>query len=211
MARLPQGILGGVLGKVGNVVGSSWKGIPILKSRPLSVANPRTTAQVAQRTKMSNTVAFAQEILSSVIKPLNDRFAQQASGYNDFVRRNIHLFENAEPSPAANLKISVGKMVAVNPTAMIKSSHPDTVLIEHPKTLVDAFASADDLAYAVVQNVATNEIITNAGLTSRSEGEFVAKFSKGLGANDELQTWLAFRRVDGTVVSNTGYLKKKPA
>lgn len=211
MARLPQGILGGVLGKVGNVVGSSWKGIAILKSRPLSVANPRTTAQVAQRTKMSNTVAFAQEILSSVIKPLNDRFAQQASGYNDFVRRNIHLFENAEPSPAANLKISVGKMVAVNPSAMIKSSHPDTVLIEYPKTLVDAFASADDLAYAVVQNVATKEIITYAGLASRSEGEFIVKFSKGLAANDELQTWLAFRRVDGTVVSNTGYLKKKPA
>lgn len=211
MARLPQGILGGVLGKVGNVVGSSWKGIAILKSRPLSVANPRTTAQVAQRTKMSNTVAFAQEILSSIIKPLNDRFAQQASGYNDFVRRNIHLFENSEPSPAVDLKISVGKMVAVNPTEMIKSGHAGMVLVKYPKTLVDAFASADDLVYAVVQNVETKEIVTNVGLIPRSAGEFVVKFSENLGANEEVQVWLAFRRVDGTVVSNTGYLKVKPA
>lgn len=207
MARLPQGILGGVLGKVGNVVGSSWKGIAILKSRPLSVANPRTTAQVAQRTKMSNTVAFAQEILSSVIKPLNDRFAQQASGYNDFVRRNIHLFENPEPSPAADLKISVGKMVAVTPSKIDSVLEGNDITVFFPKTLPDAFASLDDLAYLVAQNLATGEIVTSAGLVARSVGVVKAEFSEALDTGDEVQVWLAFRRVDGTVVSNTGYLK----
>lgn len=209
MARLPQGILGGVLGKVGNVVGSSWKGIAILKSRPLSVANPRTTAQVAQRTKMSNTVAFAQEILSSVIKPLNDRFAQQASGYNDFVRRNIHLFEGPKPSPAADLKISVGKMVAVNPTVINDEGLNNEYLISFPTTLSDSFASADDRAYVVAQNVTNGEIAVSAGEMSRGDGSAVIAFAEALGASAEIQVWLAFRRLDGTVVSNTGYLKAK--
>lgn len=205
MARLPQGILGGVLGKVGNVVGSSWKGIAILKSRPLSVANPRTTAQVAQRTKMSNTVAFAQEILSSVIKPLNDRFAQQASGYNDFVRRNIHLFENASPAPAADLKLSVGKMVAVNPSGFAYGSTDEKIIISFPTALTDAFASADDLVYLVAQDPETGEIVTNAGLVSRSTGSAEVVFSKKIISGFQVAAWLSFRRLDGTVVSNTGY------
>ena len=211
MARLPQGILGGVLGKVGNVVGSSWKGIPILKSRPLSVANPRTTKQVAQRNKMTNIVAFAQFLLSSIIKPLNDRFAQQASGYNDFVSRNIHLFEGVQPTPAADLRISVGKMAAVNPDAIGVGSGAADILVSFPSNLPDAFASADDLAYCVAQNTVSGEIVTSSGLVSRSAGDIELSFADDLGSSDEVQAWLAFRRVDGTIVSNTGYLKAIPS
>lgn len=206
MARLPQGILGGVLGKVGNVVGSSWKGIPILKSRPLSVANPRTTAQVAQRTKMANVVAFAQPILSAIIKPLNDRFAQQSSGYNDFVSRNIHLFEGKSPTPARDLKISVGKMAAVNPSGLSQGALDTEMDFFFPTTLTDAFASVDDLAYIVAKNLATGEIAANAGLVKRSAGEITVAFSEKITGTDEFQAWLSFRRLDGTVVSNTGYL-----
>jgi len=205
MARLPQGILGGVLGKVGNVVGSSWKGIPILKSRPLSVANPRTTKQVAQRTKMSSVVEFAKAILASVIKPLNDRFAQQASGYNDFVSRNIHLFENAEPSPAENLSISVGKMAKVTPEITTADKNTKTVEVGWATTLPDAFAAATDLAYVVLQNATTGEIVPSGGLNTRADSSTIVTLAENLEADDILHAWLAFRRVDGTVVSNTGY------
>jgi hypothetical protein len=205
MARLPQGILGGVLGKVGNVVGSSWKGIPILKSRPLSVANPRTTKQVAQRTKMSNTVAFAQEILSSVIKPLNDRFAQQASGYNDFVRRNIHLFANEQPTPAAELRLSVGKMSAVRPSLIGAQNGSAVVSLNWPTELTDAFASADDLAYVVIYNATQKNFGISSGEFNRGSEEVEVTMSSPVATDDALRIWLAFRRVDGTIVSNTGH------
>ena len=51
MGKISQGILGGVSGKVGNVVGGSWKGIDYLKIMPASVANPQTPAQMDQRSK----------------------------------------------------------------------------------------------------------------------------------------------------------------
>lgn len=205
MARLPQGILGGVLGKVGNVVGSSWKGIPILKSRPLSVANPRTTKQVAQRTKMTNTVAFAQPLLSAIIKPLNDRFAQQASGYNDFVSRNIHLFTYEFPVPTADLKISVGKMAAVNPTDVQVNNGSVDVSIDFPNTLPDAFASATDLVYAVVYNATQKTFGVSGGISTRNDGIVDVVLSAPAITDDILYAWIAFRREDGTIVSNTGY------
>lgn len=210
MARLPQGILGGVLGKVGNVVGSSWKGIPILKSRPLSVANPRTTKQVAQRTKMSNIVAFVQAILSSVIKPLNDRFAQQASGYNDFVRRNIHLFTLPQPSPAADLKISVGKMSPVIATAGTQGVEPNSLNFNFPTTINDPFASADDEIYCVAQNTVTGDIGVQESPALRSSGEVVVNFKDDWESGEKINVWMAARRVDGTIVGNTGFAEVTP-
>lgn len=53
MGVISQGILGGVSGKVGNVVGASWKGIDYLRIKPSNVANPRTEGQVSQRTKFA--------------------------------------------------------------------------------------------------------------------------------------------------------------
>ena len=67
MGIIWQGILGGVSGRVGNVIGSSWEGIPVLKSRPLSVANPRTTQQVHYRDRLTKLVAIASSINSSII------------------------------------------------------------------------------------------------------------------------------------------------
>ena len=207
MARLSQGILGGVLGKIGNVVGSSWKGIAVIKSKPLSVANPRTTAQVAQRTKMANVVAFAQAILASIIKPLNDRFAQQASGFNDFVRRNIALFENATPSPASDLQISSGQMESVDPISAVCNAGDTFVTIGFPTAANDAFWAPNDSVYAVVMNANTGVISGLGSSVIRSAGEIVVSRLGVTTAGDVLHVWLAFRRADGSVVSNTGYLE----
>ena len=96
MAIIKQGILGGFSGKIGNIVGSSWKGIAIMKTKPLSVANPKTAAQVAQRTAFSESVTIATQILADVIKPLWDRFSERKSGYNGFIQYNIG---NIRPQP----------------------------------------------------------------------------------------------------------------
>jgi len=66
MGKIGKGILGGVSGKVANVVGASWKGIDYLRAKPQSVANPRTVLQVNQRTKFSLVLRFLQPNLSFV-------------------------------------------------------------------------------------------------------------------------------------------------
>ena len=53
MGTIKQGILGGFSGKVGTVVGSSWKGISYMRGQAQSVKNPRTAKQMAQRDKFS--------------------------------------------------------------------------------------------------------------------------------------------------------------
>lgn len=58
MGTIKKGILGGFSGKVGTVVGGSWKGISYMRSLPQKVKNPRTEGQVSQRTKFAITMHY---------------------------------------------------------------------------------------------------------------------------------------------------------
>lgn len=49
MGKIKQGILGGFNGKVGAVIGSSWRGKSVMRGIAQSIKNPKTPKQVAQR------------------------------------------------------------------------------------------------------------------------------------------------------------------
>ena len=51
MAKLPEGIFGPIIGKLGNVVGAKWKDIPYLRSVALKSNKPPSAAQVNNREK----------------------------------------------------------------------------------------------------------------------------------------------------------------
>lgn len=88
MGRILQGILGSFSGKVGPVVGGSWKGIAYMKSYVIP-ANPQSTAQVAHRTKFKNFIAATKLILPTVINNYWEHLDAQMSGFNSFVKRNF--------------------------------------------------------------------------------------------------------------------------
>lgn len=53
MGRIKKGILGGFSGKVGTVVGASWRGIDYMRSLPETSKKPASPAQLAQQNKMA--------------------------------------------------------------------------------------------------------------------------------------------------------------
>lgn len=206
MARLPQGILGGVVGSVGNLVGTSWKGIPIIKTKPLSVANPKTAKQIAQRTKMSNIVAFSQPILSTIIKPLNDRFAQRQSGYNLFVSRNIQLFTDEYPSPASELVISRGKLGSTSGIESSGVNGENNLSIGWSNVLSNQFMQDTDIPFVLAVNK-TNGVIfgDQLNINRGQEGDNLL-LPYELTTGDKIDVYLAFMREDGTMVSDTDYV-----
>jgi len=206
MGKIKQGILGGFSGKVANVVGSSWKGIAVMKSLPLSVANPRTAAQVAQRTKFTNVTLFASSILADIIKPLWDRFAQEMSGFNDFVRTNIDLFTTAVPSTYADLVISKGKMAAVNPSSITLVDSNKHVGFHYSEFAVGAFELETDICYLVFYNETQDEWGSKMTTSPRGDGESSFQLVNDPATDDVIHLWIAFRRADGTVISDTGYI-----
>lgn len=200
MGIIKQGILGGFSGKVANVVGSSWKGIAVIKSQPLSVSNPRTAAQVGQRTKMSACVAILKQITSQVLKPLNDRFAGQMSGYNYSLQESIKAFDaNGNLVAPASLKISRSGNKGTLIDAVADDKIVKAIDVEFQDESGSGYALATDKCYLVGYNENTGEIAVSTE-SAREDARAVLSFpNEGLTTGNKVHLWMAFLRADGTV------------
>jgi len=200
MAVINQGILGGFSGKVANVVGTSWKGIAVMKALPLSVANPRTAAQVAQRSKMAACVAMLQPILSQVIKPLNDRFAGKMSGFNYALQSSIDAFDNSGAlQHPEKFKISRAANKAQLIDAIAAESKITKVKCTWTSDAGKGYALASDKCFLVgyCPSSGTFAVSTSA---VRSAGQAYLEFPDGaIMESDDVEVWMAFLRADGTV------------
>ena len=133
MAVIKRGILGGFSNKIGNVVGSSWKGIAVIKSLPLSVANPNTVKQQNVRTRFTNCVALAAIFVPLFVKKVWNRGAGQMSGFNAFVKMNIFgAFTEDGNFVRDGLIISPSIESPQAPTSVVADAGEQTIVVAMP-------------------------------------------------------------------------------
>lgn len=205
MGVIKRGLIGGFSGRVGSIVGSSWKGIAVIKSLPLSVANPRTSGQVAQRTAFSYTSKFASSILASYVKPLWDRFASQESGYNAFMKKNVPLYSTIADEHSNDFVISQGKMQSTDFAMNNVSADQNFVEMTWVDDSGTGLKLATDISYLVAYNATNGEFGTSDSHNTRDTGSDDVQMPSNLTTGDIINVWLAFRRADGTIVSDSSY------
>jgi hypothetical protein len=206
MAVIKQGILGALSGKVGSVIGGSWKGIAYLRSRPASVANPRTAGQVTQRNSFTAMIQVASLLLAKIVKPLWDRFAQFESGYNAFVGANIKCFVNGVFTNFSDFIIARGKLVGFDTPTITMGVGDTATVVDWLDNTGEGDALATDESYGVYYNetqdawgqTVLNKTRDNTQMTIVGDVEAVA--------GDVIHVWIAFRRADGTSVSDSQYI-----
>lgn len=203
MAKIPQGIFGGLSGKIGNLVGSSWKGIPVLKTKPLSVANPRTAAQVAQRNSFTGVVEYAKVILVPVIKPLRDRFAVKMSGFNTFVSDNIAFFDEEGPIVPKDVIISSGSLLACEDLNGSSSYSANEVVLNWTDNSGIGNAFPGDEVYVVIYGSENKDVAGFATPAVRTDATVTITVPWDTTLGETLTCHLSFRRTDGTLVSNS--------
>lgn len=208
MGTIKSGILGGFSGKVGGVVGTSWKGIAVMKALPQSVANPRTNAQVAQRENMSAMVTTAGRLLGNYVRPLWDRFAQGMSGYNAFVQANIYLFTGGVMYDVDMFVLSKGKMAATTPVIPTVHAGDTQIIITYSNAITDSFQQSTDTIYCAARLATSDTWGLMATTATRLGGTITINFSEPLPLNETVHVYLSARRADGTVVSDTGHAAK---
>lgn len=206
MAVIKRGVLGGFSGKVANVVGSSWKGISVMRSLPLSVANPRTNAQIKVRNKFSRVAYFGSALLSTIVKPLWDRFAQEMSGYNAFVRANYRSWDGvSEFGDSDQFIMSQGKLgqTPIETAAIIGGG--TGVNIAWNSVPQGSYQQDTDDAYVVVFDGNPNLVFSGKLSAKRMEGEAQIDIPVEYQGDTTYYVHLAFAREDGTIVGDTSY------
>ena len=155
MARLPNGILGGLVGTIGPVVGSSLNGVPYLKSRYAKRKVTNHPNEIANRKKFAAAHAFLHPLLEVVREGF--RVEGRSQGFtaakswllkNGFegVGDNLHI------NPAL-VKLSIGDLhLPTNITAKItEQSILEFSWDAVPETNKDATDQAVLVAYSLEQ------------------------------------------------------------
>lgn len=92
------------IGSVGGETYSIVKGQCIVRSKPVSVANPRTYAQMEQRTIFVDAVRFYQHANQNLFKFAFEDKRSTESDYNAFMRQNAKNGVNISPSMSADYR-----------------------------------------------------------------------------------------------------------
>ena len=175
MSTFKKGILGGFSGKIGNVVGATWKGQNVMKILPATVSNPRTPAQQAVRSRfalMGHFLSTQRRLVSVGFKA----YAETTTSFNAAMKYNLaNAIEGEYPDQSidfSKLKLSLGQLpVPSGMQAAVTSS------LEFSLTWTDnsnmELASASDLLMIGVYDAETGSGYTLSGSFKRSDANGV--------------------------------------
>jgi hypothetical protein len=111
MGKISQGPYGGVLGKLGNTIGSVWRGKAYLRIRPLKYNDQKSAKQLDQRSRFAACTAFSKPINNKLIKTSFEKMAEGITGYNLFMQKNVSCFgTDGTITNYEQLKLSVGSL-----------------------------------------------------------------------------------------------------
>lgn len=205
MGKISQGILGGFSGKVGNVVGGSWKGIGYMRIMPASVANPQTPAQLDQRQKFSVMMGFLQP-MTQFLRTGFKSFAVKMTGINAAMSYNMHnALTGAYPAYAVDYTkalVARGNLApALNQAAAAGTA--GTIVFTWDDNSGEIGASALDKSLLVVYNPVKHQAVTVNELGERADGTQTITVPDSF-TGDQVQCYIAFIAADGQV-SNSRY------
>src|SRR5690606_17402619 len=211
MATFKEGINGPFKGKVGSVIGSSWRNIPYMKGMYKVKRNKRkpTEKQALQHHKFKLLNHFFMKI-SSVLDIGFGSFTSRATGQNAAFSYNYdHAFIEEDDQITLNypaLKFSHGSLYTAGAEKALLLGEGVKV-VWNPKTY-GVGGALDDVALAIAYSVSLDLFLSETAL--RHEGEAFIPFEKAELEN-ELHVWLFFFDSRRKQVSRTEYLPLTPA
>ncbi len=207
MGVINKGILGGVSGKVGNVVGGNWKGIDSLRSLPASVANPKTLKQQTQRAKFTTILNFLKP-LTSLLAIGYKNYANGMTGFNVAMSYNVkNAITGTYPSFTVNYpvaQISKGNLTGAS-TPTVASTVARNIVFTWQNNAGTGNALATDTAILVAFFPTINEAVYQVTTIGRSAATATlncpARYS-----TRQAHCWLIFQTADGQLQATSAYI-----
>lgn len=204
MGKLQGGILGIMTGKVGGVVGSTWKDKNTLRSYRASIAVNNTAKAVAAKDVFSQCVAKAIQINGVIGRDLWQRFEKSQSGYNALVAQFRAAYDAGNNFSEESLILSKGK---IEETAIVNATIAQTgkaiTITWAPATT--GYQLATDVPYVVIMSTGGLALKAYSGedlAKTRAAGTITVPNFEFEGSFDKY-VYLMFRRADGTMVSTS--------
>lgn len=210
MAVVQNTLIGKTRGSVGNATFTTWKGLNVLKSKAVTVANPRSLGQVSQRAKLTLIVMVYREI-SSVIKRGFKSGAVNQSEYNAFTSQNIVSATSTDGEGRAsleteNLLISKGSMGSTQIDSITAIDGSNTINVGWLSSPLPIGGAGTDSPLIAVYNETQNVWGAYNGNGTRTDEEAEFSMTENFESGDLVSVYLGFySNIDGNA-SDSMYL-----
>ncbi len=205
MAKLSQGINGPFSGKVGAVVGYTWKGIAVMRGRPAKRTKPFTPKELNHQAKFR----LMNKFLIPANGLLNVTFAHLAVGMSAFNKAFSYNVKNAITGIQPNLAIDY-RMVLISrgdlPNAESPAvSSPSAGLLQFTWTdnSGKGNAKATDKAFVAVYSEEMGNWDYRLDVATRDQGKCEMVMLSFPGR--PVQTFIGFISADGKDASDSAY------
>lgn len=208
MAIIKQGILGGFNGKVGTVIGSTWKGRSVIRSIAQHVHNPRTEAQQAVRARMT----LVSRMVSAVHTFVTEGFRLQADNEaitSSNVATRINLAQAITGSGTSvtldytRVLLSQGSLLNVeSPTAAVATTGHSVNISWVNNAGIDVDVLDSDRVLLCLYNPARQSSTYDLSSARRNDQSAVLNYP-ALWAGDTIYLYIATRSEDKSRISNS--------
>lgn len=193
---------------IGNATFTTWKGKNVLKSKPITVENPRTDGQVLQRLRMRAIVSAFRAMSSTIVVGFKER-AVGMSEYNAFTKTNIIgattvSLPNNDAINWPNLQVAMGTIYPTTPTSVTADDSDNAVVINYPTSPSDPGQSATDDLNVVYFNETQSYFRNSLGVAQRSTGTLSITDTQMV-AGDVIHFYSFFSKADGSKESDSVY------
>jgi len=206
MAKFKKGILGPVSGKIGPVVGASWKGISYLRAAPKKKKGAkRSPAQLENQQKFK----FLNQFLTPFHPYLNNGFRHNASKKTEInagFTANYRLVSGTYPDlviDLTQLALSKGDLATLKDAVLVWLN--DNRLQLSWNNLPERNAGFDDQLMFIIYAPGLEKADGVVGGTRRSAGEFIFTLEEQF-MHQELFVYAAMLALNGRSTSDSIYL-----
>lgn len=205
MGTIEKGILGGFSGKVGTVIGGTWKGIDYMRSKSNRKNFNASEAQLAQQLKFGLTIRFVQS-MSGLVELSFRNYAVKKTGINSALS---YTLKNAIAGtyPIYNIVysdvlVSRGDLPNVLAPSVV-SGAGSIITYSWTNNSGVGVAKATDKAILVAYCPAFNQCIYTTGSAARNALTDALDLSSFAG--QVVETYIGFISVDGRNIASSFY------
>ena len=208
MGKYKNGILGAFSGKIGTVIGASWKGIDYMRSLPRESSIPPSEAQIVQRTKFTMVRKFL--LGTKDLIEICYQNSHKSTAMNGAISYNLtHSVEGTFPDlqiDFKNLLISKGDLLGSwSPSAV--STEPNTIDFRWSNGPFCQMRSAEDLVLLIIYSQANESFVVLTDAETRSAG-FAQISTRPEFKGDTVHCYLSFFSTELGISSTNEYLGK---
>ncbi len=212
MARIFKGILGGFSGKVGNIVGSTWRGIDVIKSLPKKVNRVPSEKQAAIRFKFAKAISFLKPITDIINMGYQDHLLTDRTAFNEAISNLMQvdmigdgLIKHFDLS---KIKLSKGSLDVLHKLKVERdATNNKNLQLTWETPAGEPKKRGDDLVHLVFYDPATNKFVTPPPFKRMDKSvRFLLEDELGL---IDINLWVFVSDEDRREVSNSQFIHMK--